>query len=61
VVATDTCALCVELTLSDFEPGANDQWLCEDEKWHPCEVLSKGLNDIGEEFDVHDKEMLGII
>jgi hypothetical protein len=35
--------------------------LCEDEKWHPCAYLSKGLNDVERNYDVHDKEMLGII
>ena len=35
--------------------------LCEDEKWHPCAFLSKGLNDVEINYDVHDKEMLGII
>ena len=35
--------------------------LCEDEKWHPCAFLSKGLNNVKRNYDVHDKEMLGII
>jgi len=35
--------------------------LCEDEKWHPCAFLSKSLNDVERNYDVHDKEMLGII
>jgi hypothetical protein len=35
--------------------------LCEDEKWHPCAYLSKGLNDVERNYDVHYKEMLGII
>jgi len=26
------------------------QCLCEDEKWHPCAFLSKGLNDVEEEI-----------
>jgi len=34
---------------------------CEDEKWHPCAFLSKGLNNVERNYDVHDKEMLGII
>ena len=35
--------------------------LCEDEKWHPCAFLSEGLNDVERNYDVNDKEMLGII
>jgi len=36
--------------------------LCEDEKWHPCAFLSKGPKMTSREnYDVHDKEMLGII
>jgi RNase H-like domain found in reverse transcriptase len=35
--------------------------LCEDEKWHLCAYLSKGLNDVERNYDVHDKEMLRII
>ena len=27
----------------------------------PCAFLSKGLNDVERNYDVHDKEMLGII
>jgi RNase H-like domain found in reverse transcriptase len=32
-----------------------------DEKWHSCAYLSQGLNDVESNYDVHDKEMLGII
>jgi hypothetical protein len=39
----------------------SDCILCEDEKCHPCKYLSKGLNDVERNYDVHDKEMLGII
>ena len=35
--------------------------LCEDGLWRPCAFLSKGLNDVERNYDVHDKEMLGII
>jgi len=43
------------------ESDTSDSMLCEDEKWHPCAFLSKGLNNIERNYDVHDKEMLGII
>ena len=32
-----------------------------DEKWRPCTFYSKLLSDIERNYDVHDKEMLGII
>jgi len=35
--------------------------LYEDEKWHPCGFLSKGLNDVEGNYTMHDKERLGII
>ena len=35
--------------------------LQEDGKWHPCAYLSKGFNDTERNYDVHDKEMMGIM
>ena len=34
---------------------------CDDDKWHPCAFLSKGMTDVERNYDVHDKEMLGIM
>ena len=34
---------------------------CDDDKWHPCAYLSKGMTDVERNYDVHDKEMLGIM
>ena len=61
VAADYTHPLCVESDTSDFVTGAVLSMLCEDEKWHPCAFLSKGLNDVERNYDVHDKGMLGII
>jgi len=62
LVATNyTHPLCVESDTSDFATGALLSMICEDEKWHLCAFISKGLNDIERNYDVHDKEMLGII
>jgi len=50
-----------------FLHASQPKWLSfphittDDEKWHPCAFLSKGLNDIKMNYDVHDKEMLGIM
>ena len=35
--------------------------LQNDGKWHPCAYLSKGFNDTEHNYDVHDKEMMGIM
>ena len=35
--------------------------LQNDGKWHPCAYLSKGFNDTERNYDVHDKEMMGIM
>ena len=56
-----THPLRVESDASDYATGAVLSMLCEDEKWHLCTFLSKGLNDVERNYDVHDKEMLGII
>jgi len=62
LVATNyTCPLCMESDASDFATGAVLSMLCKDEKWHPCAFLSKGLNNVKRNYDMHDKEMLGII
>jgi len=51
----------VESDTSDFATGAVLSMLYEDEKWYLCAFLSKSLNDVKRNYDVHDKEMLGII
>ena len=56
-----TRPLRVESDASDYATGAVLSMLCEDEKWHPCAFLSKGLNDVERNYDVHDKEMFGVI
>jgi len=61
VAANYTCPLHMESDALDFATGAVLSMLCEDEKWHLCAFLSKGLNDIERNYDVHDKEMLGVI
>ena len=61
VAADYMCPLQWESDASYFATGAVLLMLCEDEKWHLCAFLSKGLNDVKRNYDVHDKEMLGII
>jgi len=63
LVATDyTCPLCVESDTQILPQELYYQYyVYEDEKWHPCAFLSKGLNDVKRNYDVHDKGMLVII
>ena len=51
----------IETDASDFATGTVLPMLCDDEKWHPCAYLSKGLNDVEQNYNVHDKEMLSIM
>ena len=45
----------------DFATGAVLSMKYNDDKWHPCAYLSKGLNNVERNYDAHDKEMLGIM
>ena len=56
-----TKELRVESDASDFATGAVLSMKCEDDKWHPCAYLSKSLNDVEQNYDTHNKEMLGIM
>ena len=56
-----TKELRVESNASDYATGAVLSMKCDDDKWHPCAYLSKGMTDVDRNYDVHDKEMLGIM
>ena len=34
---------------------------CEDKLWRPVVFLSKSLNEMERNYEIHDKEMLAII
>ena len=34
---------------------------CEDGKWRPVAFLSKSLNEMERNYEIHDKEMLAVI
>ena len=62
LVSTDYMSpLCMESDTSNFATGAVLSMLCEDEKWHLCAFVCKGLYYVERNYNVHDKEMLGII
>ena len=56
-----TKELRVEADASDYTTGAILSMKNDDGKWHPCAYLSKGLNDVEQNYDVHDKELLGVM
>src|SRR5215471_343236 len=52
----------VEADSSDFATGAVlSQQADSDDKWHPVAFLSKSLNAVERNYEIHDKEMLAII
>lgn len=59
---TDDEPFRIEADSSDFATGAVlSQLSKEDGKWHPVAFLSKSLNAVERNYDIHDKEMLAII
>ena len=51
----------LEADSSDFATGAVLSQEGEDGKWHPVAFLSKSLNEVERNYEIHDKEMLAII
>jgi hypothetical protein len=56
-----TKPLRVESDTSNFATGAVLSMKCDDDKWRSCAYLSKGLNEVECNYDVYNKEMLGVI
>jgi hypothetical protein len=51
----------VEADSSDFATGAVLSQQADNDKWHPVAFLSKSLNAVKRNYEIHDKEMLAII
>lgn len=51
----------VEADSSDYATGAVLSQLSSDDKWHPVAFMSKSLNEVERNYEIHDKEMLAII
>jgi hypothetical protein len=51
----------IEVDASGYATGGVLSMLCDDGKWHPCAYISKSLNDVERNYDVHDREMLAIM
>jgi len=51
----------MEVDASDYVMGDVLSMECGDGKWRPVAFLSKSLNEMERNYEIHDKEMLAII
>ena len=51
----------IEVDASDYVIGGVLSMECEDGLWRPVAFLSKSLNEMERNYEIHDKEMLAII
>ena len=51
----------MEVDASDYAIGGVLSMECEDERWRPVVYLSKSLNEMERNYEIHNKEMLVII
>ena len=51
----------MEVDASDYATGEVLSMEGEDVKWRPVTFLSKSLNEIERNYEIHNKEMLAII
>lgn len=59
--ADDSRPFQIEADSSDFATGAVLSQPSDDGKWHPVAFMSKSLNAVEWNYEIHDKEMLAII
>ena len=51
----------VEADASNFATGEVLSVKCDDNLWRPVAFISKALNETEHNYEIHDKEMLGVI
>jgi len=51
----------IEADASNFATGGVLSVKCKDELWRPVAFISKALNKTEHNYEIHDKEMLGVI
>jgi len=51
----------MEVNTSDYATGGVLSMKCEDKLWRPVSFLSKSLNKMERNYEIHDKEILAII
>ena len=60
-IVDTTKLLRIESDASEYATDAVLSILQDDSKWHPCTYVSTGFNDMEWNYEVHNKEMMGII
>ena len=56
-----TKPLRIESDTSEYATGTVLSMLQDDGEWHSCAYLSKGFNDTERNYDMHNKEIMGIM
>ena len=51
----------MEVDVLDYTIGGVLSMECEDRRWRPVAYLSKSLNVIERNYEIHDKKMLAVI
>ena len=51
----------MEVDVSDYVTRGVLSMECKDGRWRPVAFLSKSLNEIERNYEIHDKEMLAVI
>jgi len=51
----------VEADTSDYTMGGVLSAKCKDRRWRPVAFISKSLNTMERNYEIHDKEMLAVI
>ena len=51
----------VKADASNFATGGVLSVKCEDDLWQPVAFISKALNEIERNYEIHNKEILGVI
>ena len=51
----------MEVNVSDYTTEGVLSIKCEDGKWRPVTFFSKSLNEIENNYEIHDKEILVVI
>ena len=51
----------VEADVSNFATGGVLLVKCKDNLWKPVAFISKAFNETERNYEIHDKEMLGVI
>jgi len=51
----------MEVNMLDYAIGGISSIECKDDRWRPVAFLSKSLNEMERNYEIHDKEILVVI